>query len=32
MALRILHTADKHIGLSFYQYPEVKNRLIEEMI
>lgn len=31
MSLRILHTADNHIGLSFNQYPEaVRERLIEE--
>ncbi len=31
MNLRILHTADNHIGLSFNQYPEpTKGRLIEE--
>jgi exonuclease SbcD len=31
MSLRILHTADNHIGLSFNQYPEpAKGRLIEE--
>lgn len=31
MSLRILHTADNHIGLSFNQYPEpAKSRLIEE--
>lgn len=31
MRLRILHTADNHIGLSFNQYPEAaRERLIEE--
>lgn len=31
MSLRILHTADNHIGLSFNQYPEpARERLIEE--
>jgi DNA repair exonuclease SbcCD nuclease subunit len=31
MNLRILHTADNHIGLSFNQYPEAaRERLIEE--
>jgi DNA repair protein SbcD/Mre11 len=31
MSLRILHTADNHVGLSFNQYPEpAKGRLIEE--
>ena len=30
MSLRILHTADNHIGLSFNQYPEVQKHLIEE--
>jgi hypothetical protein len=31
MSLRILHTADNHIGLSFNHYPEpAKGRLIEE--
>lgn len=30
MSLRILHTADNHIGLSFNQYPEAQKRLIEE--
>lgn len=31
MSLRILHTADNHIGLSFNQYPEsVRERLIGE--
>ena len=31
MSLRILHTADNHIGLSFNQYPEpAKSRLIDE--
>jgi exonuclease SbcD len=31
MSLRILHTADNHIGLSFNQYPEVaQKRLVEE--
>jgi len=31
MALRILHTADNHIGISFAQYPDsVRERLIEE--
>jgi hypothetical protein len=31
MRLRILHTADNHIGLSFNQFPEpAKGRLIEE--
>jgi DNA repair exonuclease SbcCD nuclease subunit len=30
MSLRILHTADNHIGLSFNPYPEARERLIEE--
>ena len=31
MAIRILHTADNHIGLSFRQYPEpVRERLVHE--
>jgi DNA repair exonuclease SbcCD nuclease subunit len=31
MSLRILHTADNHIGLSFNQYPEpARERLIDE--
>ncbi|MDA0766200.1 MAG: DNA repair exonuclease [Verrucomicrobia bacterium] len=30
MNLRILHTADNHIGISFNQYPEVRERLVEE--
>lgn len=31
MPLRILHTADNHIGLSFAQYPDlVRDRLLEE--
>ena len=31
MSLRILHTADNHIGLSFNQYPEAaRESLIEE--
>ena len=31
MALRILHTADNHIGISFAQYPDaVRDRLLEE--
>lgn len=31
MSLRILHTADNHIGLSFHQYPEApRGHLIEE--
>ena len=31
MSLRILHTADNHIGLSFNRYSETaKDRLIEE--
>jgi len=31
MSLRILHTADNHIGLSFNQYPETaRERLIDE--
>lgn len=30
MSLRIFHTADNHIGLSFNQYPEARERLIEE--
>jgi hypothetical protein len=31
MSLRILHTADSHIGLSFNQYPEAtRERLIDE--
>ncbi len=31
MSLRILHTADNHIGISFNQYPETaRERLIEE--
>ena len=30
MKLRILHTADNHIGISFNQYPEVRERLVEE--
>jgi DNA repair protein SbcD/Mre11 len=31
MTLRILHTADNHIGLSFNQYPEAtRERLVEE--
>ncbi len=31
MALKILHTADNHIGLSFAKYPdEIRERLIEE--
>ena len=31
MSLRILHTADNHIGISFAQYPDlVRDRLLEE--
>ena len=31
MSLRILHTADNHIGISFAQYPDVvRERLLEE--
>lgn len=30
MSLRILHTADNHIGVSYNQYPEVRERLVEE--
>ena len=30
MSLRILHTADNHIGLSFNPYPEARERLIQE--
>lgn len=31
MALRIVHTADVHIGLSYSQYPlEIRERLVEE--
>lgn len=31
MSLRILHTADNHIGISFAQYPDaVRGRLLEE--
>jgi len=30
MSLRILHTADNHIGLSFNQYPAVQKQLVEE--
>jgi exonuclease SbcD len=33
MTLRLLHTADNHIGLSFNQYPEAaRERLIEERL
>ncbi|MBL6830756.1 MAG: metallophosphoesterase [Pirellulales bacterium] len=30
MPIRIIHTADNHIGLSFGQYPDVAKRLVEE--
>ena len=31
MPLKILHTADNHIGLSFAKYPdEIRERLVEE--
>jgi DNA repair exonuclease SbcCD nuclease subunit len=30
MPIRIIHTADNHIGLPFNQYPAVADHLIEE--
>ena len=30
MSLRIFHTADNHIGISFNQYPGARERLIED--
>jgi exonuclease SbcD len=30
MPIRIVHTADNHIGLSFRQYPEIRDQLIQE--
>jgi exonuclease SbcD len=30
MPIRIVHTADNHIGLNFKQYPIIRNRLIQE--
>jgi exonuclease SbcD len=30
MSIRIIHTADNHIGLSFQQYPEIQPKLLQE--
>jgi len=30
MPIRIVHTADNHIGLSFKQYPEIQPKLVQE--
>jgi exonuclease SbcD len=30
MPIRIIHTADNHIGLSFKQYPEIQPKLVQE--
>ena len=30
MPIRIVHTADNHIGLSFRQYPEIRDQLVQE--
>ena len=30
MSIRIVHTADNHIGLSFRQYPAIREKLVEE--
>ena len=30
MPIRIVHTADNHIGLNFGQYPEIREQLIQE--